>query len=92
MPANRTEEAGPWQASTRWRKYYCGDLADLPLAGTVGSFPPKFARASISARAQPIAVTFFSPEANIRVDLLLIMLLVLIASAAGIVLPFVPCK
>lgn len=33
-------------------------------------------------------VMTFSPEANIRVDLLIIIPLALIASAAGIVLPF----
>ncbi len=38
------------------------------------------------------AVTIFSPEANIRVDLLLLIPLVLIASLAGVVLLFVPKK
>ncbi len=36
------------------------------------------------------AVTTFSPEANIRVDLLLLIPLVLIASLVGVVLLFVP--
>jgi hypothetical protein len=36
------------------------------------------------------AVTTFSPEADIRVDLLLLVPLVVIASLAGVVLLFVP--
>ena len=36
------------------------------------------------------AILTFSPEADIRVDLLIIIPLVMIASAAGLVLPFVP--
>lgn len=39
-----------------------------------------------------LAIVLFSPEADMRVDLLLIVPLVLIVSAAGIIMLFVPRK
>ena len=42
--------------------------------------------------AWELAVVVFSPEADIRVDLLLVIPLVLIASGVGIIMVFVPHK